>query len=132
MAVRLKEPRQTINTAATAALVLVGLVAAPVFAAPDRALLCDDTAKADLDIAAAELTATPLSNNDEILESHLLKPRAESAARGAFAEQQAETDDADVQDTEVADEGAATEPGIRSASDRKVTPYKRQMYRRDI
>ena len=131
MAVRLKEPRQTINVAATAALLLVGLVTAPVLAAPDRALICYDAQQANLDIGAAELTATPVSNSDELLESHLLKPRAKSAARGAFAEQ-AETNDAEDPNTEVAEEGAASEPGIHSASDRKLMPLKRQMYRRDI
>ncbi len=128
MAVRHKEPRYDISTAATAGLLLAGLLAGPVIAAPERDLLHED--EPGLDVAADALTVTPVNNSDELLDNHLLKPRAQSAARGAFASEAAAEKGVD-QDAE-ASEAAAPEPGLHSASDRKPSPYKRQMYRRDI
>ena len=77
------------------------------------------------------LLARPVNNSDELLENHLLKPGAQSAARGAFGDETA-GESADQSETAESEEAAAAEPGLHSASERKVSPYKRQMYRRDI
>ena len=126
------QPRQRINVATTAALLLAGMLAAPVLAAPERALLCDDDGGQTLDLTAIELSATPVNNSEELLRGHMLKPRTEAAARSAFAEET--PDDNDVVDGEEpeANEPVVPDPGIPSASQLKRPVYKRQMYRRDI
>jgi hypothetical protein len=131
MAVRLKTLGLNIIAAAAAILVATGLITVPALAAPERALLCNEDGSPTLDIAANALLATPVSNSDELLEDHLLKPGAQSAARGAFGDETA-AEPADSSETVESEEATAAEPGLHSASDRKISPYKRQMYRRDI
>ena len=132
MAVTLRQPRQQVVAASATALVLAGLLAAPVLAAPERGLLCDDTTPPSLDVSPHALTATPVSNSDELLESHLLRPRAKAAARGAFPDG-ASGDDGkiDTVESEVK-EAVVPGPGIRSTAEQKRAVYKRPMYRRDI
>ena len=131
MAVRPKEPRQVTTAAVTAGLVMAAWLAAPVLAAPERDLLCAESMAPNLDLSATELTATPVNNDDELLENHLLRPNTESAARSAFAEEDAEAAELD-EDGEADVDSLATESILPSASDREQSPYKRQMYRRDI
>lgn len=131
MAVRLKTLGLNIIAAAAATLVAAGLIAGPALAAPERALMCSDGDAPTIDDAADALLATPVNTSDELLENHVLKPGAQSAARGAFGDKPS-TEPAERGDDVKADEAAASEPGMHSASERKVSPYKRQMYRRDI
>lgn len=132
MAVTLRQPGQHAFAASATALVLAALLAAPVLAAPERGLLCDDNTVQALDISPDELTATPVSNSDELLENHLLKPQTKAAVRGAFPnETSGDEGKIDTAETEVNETGVP-EPGIHSASEQKRAVYKRPMYRRDI
>ena len=128
----LTQPRQRINVVTTASLLLAGMLAAPVLAAPDRGLLCEADTDLKSDLTATELSVTPASNNDELLQGHLLKPRAEAAARGAFAQDAVADEDVVEGEEPAAEEAVVAEPGIPSASERKRPIYERQMYRRDI
>jgi hypothetical protein len=131
MPVQLTQPRQQI-AAATAVILLAGILAAPVLAAPERDLMCSEDAGFSPALSATELSAIPVSSSEEMLENHLLKPRAEAAVRGAFAEQ-AEEDEAGSEAEEIdTDESVVSEQGIPRASEGKRPIYKRQMYRRDI
>lgn len=132
MAVRQRQPRQQTNAAVTAALVLAGLIAAPVLAATDRNLDCDTRSCATPGVAKTALALKSVSNSDEMLRNHLLKPRTEAAVRGAFAddEQQDEPERDAVNPAD--DEAVAADPGVQSAPKAKRGAYKRQMYRRDI
>ena len=60
MAVKLRQPRQQVIAASAASLALAGLLAAPVLAAPERGLLCDDSTDPALAVSPSELTATPV------------------------------------------------------------------------
>ena len=131
MAVRPEEPRKATTAVATAGLVMAAWLAAPVLAAPERDLLCDESAAPELDLTATELTARPVNNSDKLLENHLLKPNTESAARSAFAKETPVDVEVEEQGEDDAD-ALATESLLPSASDREQSPYKRQMYRRDI
>lgn len=120
-----------IIAAAAAAFAFAALIAAPVLAAPESDLDCDENTVPALDVSATVLTATPVNNSEELLKSHLLKSRADSAVRAAFADEEAATD----AEEEIAEEpvdAIATKPAVPSASDGEPSPYKRQMYRRDI
>ena len=126
------QPAQRTYVATTAALLLVGILAAPALAAPEHDLLCDDDSDMVPALTVTELSATPVSSSEEMLQDHLLKPRTDAAVRSAFAEESIDTDevvDAEEQDVE---EPAVADPGIPSASKLKRPIYKRHMYRRDI
>ena len=131
MAVRPKEPRQGTTAVATAGLVVAVWLAAPVLAAPDRDLLCDESTTPELDVPVNEFTATPVSSSDELVEHHLLRPNTESAARNAFSKEAPEAVEGD-EDGEDDAESLPAKSLLPSASDRQQSPYKRQMYRRDI
>jgi hypothetical protein len=118
--------------AATAVLLLAGLLAAPVLAAPEHKLLCEEDADMALELTVTELSAIPVNSNEEMLQGHLLKPRTEAAARSAFAEESIDTEDVLDSEELEADEPVVADPGIPSASKQKQPIYKRQMYRRDI
>ena len=122
MAVRPTKPQQGKKTATAALLVLAGLLAGPVLAAPDHDLFCDESHRPTLDVPRQALTATTVNANEERLENHLLKPQVEEAARKVFAE------------TEEKDESELPEPApvVQGLSDGEALPLKRQMYRRDI
>ena len=133
MADTLTQPRHRINVASTVALLLAGTLAAPVLAAPERGLLCAEDANTTTAFASTELSVTPVNSSDEMLEDHLLRPRAESAARGAFAEEAPEDEGLiDMEEPDLVDETAIADPAAQSASKPKRPIYKRQMYRRDI
>ena len=131
MAVRPNEPRQGATAVLTAALAMAAWLAAPVLAAPDRDLLGSENAAPELEASATTLTATPVSNPDDLLDNHLLRSNTESAARSAFSEEEPERVDGD-HDSEDDVDALATDPVLPSVSDREQSPYKRQMYRRDI
>ncbi len=132
MASTLTQPRHRINVASTVALVLAGMLAAPVLAAPERGLLCAEDANSTA-LTATGLSITPVNSSEEMLEDHLLRPRAEAAARGAFAEEAPEDKGMiDVEEPDLVDEAAIADPAVQSASKPKRPIYKRQMYRRDI
>lgn len=140
MADRLRQPKRGDIAATAAVLVLAGCFAAPVLAAPDRGLGCNDNHAASLDVAGHELTLTSheISGDDSpesvaapidsVADDHLLKPRVEATARKVFA------DDDAAQDTEEAKpEGEeVTQIRLRRLSDNELVPFRRQMYRRDI
>jgi hypothetical protein len=130
MKVRVLQSRRAINTTA-AALLLASLAGVPVLAAPELDLRCDEHSEPNLDVSATALTATPVSSNEELLQQHLLRPRTESAVRGAFVEQEPVQHAADTQDNEVS-EKESDEAELKNAADRKVSSYRRKMYRRDI
>lgn len=133
MADTLTQPRQRINVASTVALLLAGMLAAPVLAAPERGLLCAEDASSTTALTATELSVTPVNSSEEMLEDHLLRPRAKAAARGAFAEEAPEDKGMiDVEEPDLVDQGAIADPAVQSASKPKRPIYKRQMYRRDI
>jgi hypothetical protein len=133
MADMLTQPRDRINVASTVALLLAGTLAAPVLAAPERGLLCAEDASSTTVFASTELSVTPVNSSDEMLEDHLLRPRAKSAARGAFAEEAPENQGLiDVEEPDLVDEATIADPAAQSASKPKRPIYKRQMYRRDI
>ena len=132
MAVRPKKPQQGNTVAAAAVFVLAGLATSPALAAPDHDVLCDKSHQATLEVSESELAATPVNTSDEMLRDHLLKPRVDAKAREVFddADEEAEVDE---QVDEQVDGGPDdTDTAVRSLSDRKVLPLKRQMYRRDI
>lgn len=142
MAARPKEPKQG-NIAATAALVvLAGWFAAPVLAASDRSLVCDQDRAATLDVARHELTPTShevsgeqepesvATTIDSVAEDHLLKPRVEAAARKVFSQEGDKTETEEDPDAEA--DNDATEPRLRPVSDNELVPSRRQMYRKDI
>ena len=132
MAAKLRQPRQQVIAATATMFALAGLIAAPVLAAPERDLLCDDSTDALLAVSPIELTATPVNNSDELLESHVLRPRTEAAVRGAFSHE-VPGDDAEIEAQEAeANEAAVPDPGAHSALESKRPVYKRHMYRRDI
>ena len=130
MAVRPRQPQQGTTAAAAAALVLAGWFAAPVLAAPGYDLLCDEGHDATLEVAERELSATPVSTSDELLENHLLKPRVEATAREVFSEGDQSADADDSGETEADD--APVEAVIPSVPNAEMLRIKRQMYRRDI
>ena len=131
-AVMLTQPRQRTHVATTVSLLLAGMLAAPVLAAPGRVILCEDDGSQPSDLTATELSATPVNSDEEMLQGHLLGPRTESAARGAFADEVPDDDDVIDGEEPEADEPVVADPGIPSASKQKRPVYKRQMYRRDI
>jgi hypothetical protein len=132
MAETLTQPRHRINVASTVALLLAGMLTAPVLAAPERGLVCAENGNSTTAFTATELSVTLVSSSEEMLEDHLLRPRAKAAARGAFAEETAEDKGLiDVEEPDL-DEPAIADPAVQSASKPKRPIYKRQMYRRDI
>jgi hypothetical protein len=131
MAARPEKSGQGTIAAAAAALMLAGIIAAPVFAAPDHELDGDEATLPNLDVSASELTASPNSSSEERLKHHLLKPRADSAVRTAFADEEAESE-VEEEAAEKPVDALAEKPGLPRVSDGEPSPYKRQMYRRDI
>ena len=119
------------TVAVSAALAVAALVAVPVLAAPGPELRCEDSESALADPTTFELEASPASSGDEDLDNHLLKSDARSAARGAFAGEKS-VDVGDDSELEAENEDSPSDGGLHSASESKVLPYKRQMYRRDI
>jgi hypothetical protein len=129
MAARLKQSGQRTTATATAALVVAAWFTAPVFAAAAPDLLCNDPMSATLEVAEDDLTATPVSNNEEAMKDHLLKPRVKAAVREVFSE--GDEDDIEELDIEAIEEDPA-KARIERMSDGEPVPVKRQMYRRDI
>ena len=128
MAIRPRMPQQG-NTAAAAALLLLGWIAGPVLAAPDHDVLSDENHDATLDVSRQALIATPVNSSEELLENHLLKPRVEATARKVFAKEDEQTgEETDREEMEMPRAG----PVIQGLSDGEVSPLRRQMYRRDI
>lgn len=145
MALRPRAPRQGTVASTAAILVLTGCLAAPVLAASDRGLLCDENRKANLDIAEQELATVQTSHEvngddpvdatattiDSVAADHLLKPRVEATAREVFAVTTGESDSEEVLQVDSDDEEVA-KPRLRRMSDNKLAPVRRQMYRKDI
>ena len=146
MAIRPQAPRQGTVTSTVAVLVLAGCFAAPVLAASDRALLCQNEREADLAVAKHQLALTATSHDSDGMESvevtattidsvatdHLLKPRVEATAREVFSEHaESETDAETALKTEPDDDEIAR-IRLHSLSQSQEMPFRRQMYRRDI
>ena len=137
---RPSEPKRG-NTAATAALlVLAGLLAGPAQAAPDHEILCDESHNATLDVATTELTAQPVSHepesstpddSDTPTADQLLKPRFDATVREIFAEEEEESEPAEIVEEE-AEDPALLRIRVPGVSDEDLVRFKRQMYRRDI
>ena len=132
MAAELRQPRQHVFATGSAMLALAALLAGPVLAAPERDLLCDDSADSVLAASSLELTVSPVNSSDELLQSNFLRPRTNAAVRGAFSTE-APGNDSEIGVVESESNEAETpDPAAQSAAERKRTVYKRQMYRRDI
>jgi len=131
---------------AIAVLLLVGVWhAAPVLAASDHEILCDENHSATLEIAEYELTprqashdtatsdlADLVSSNDEVLsKDHLLKPRVEATVREVFDDPEANSL-AKPEAFDEADKTAVQKLSNPRMTDGHAAPFKRQMYRRDI
>ena len=142
MAQRPQAPRQG-NVASTAAvLVLASVFAAPVLAASDRGILCDNDQGPTLDIAEHELVVVsheagdsrntePVATTIEsVADDHLLKPRVEATARKVFADGESEAEIDEPADLDSEDDESM--PRLRPVSNNKLVPLKRQMFRRDI
>lgn len=129
MATQPRAPQHGRTAAAAALLVAVGWLTGPAIAAPEPDLFCADDLDATLNVSDTELSATPVNTSIGLLGNHLLKPRVKATAREVFA-------DDDGADSEVATEESAvdapSEPVSNSSTDDQATPFKRQMYRRDI
>jgi hypothetical protein len=143
-------PRQTASKhstiTATAALFLLGAWhAAPVLAASDHEILCDESHSATLDIAEYELTPRQVSHdaatsdladlasgkNEVLSEDHLLKPRVEATVREVFEDPEGNSP-AGPEAADEADKTAVHGLSSPRMTDGYTTPFKRQMYRRDI
>jgi len=145
MAVQSTASKQHGLTALAALLSLAALHAAPVLAASDHEILCEESHAATLEVAEQELTARPVSHNIDasditdlasssshaLSKDHLLKPRVEAAVREVFTEADASSLAEEEPVTEP-DEAVIQELGAPPMSDGKIGPLKRQMYRRDI
>jgi len=127
MAVRQKQPKQGHIAATAAILVLAGWFAAPVLAAPDRDLLCDENREATLEIK----TDTVATTIEAVADDHLLKPRVAATAREVFADATSESETEEAVELKSDDDEADT-PRLRPVSDNELVPLRRQMYRRDI
>lgn len=142
MAGRPQAPRQGNVATTVVVLVLATCFAAPVLAASDRGIRCDEDRGATLDIAGHELTLvsheasdtdvteTVATTIDSVADDHFLKPRVEATAREVFADGENETELEEALEIESGDEPAA--PRLRRVSDNELVPFRRQMYRKDI
>ncbi|HSG96360.1 MAG TPA: hypothetical protein VLA11_00010 [Woeseiaceae bacterium] len=127
-------PRQSAQgwtAAGTAAIVLLAWISAPVHAAPDRDVLCE-ASEPTLGVFATELSVAPVNNSEYLLNEHLLRPRAESALRSAFADDPKEIKESEPEAREEEGDVLDQKPVTPSAFGREPSPFKRQMYRRDI
>ena len=122
MAVRPTGPRQGKMATAVARVALIGWFAGPVLDAPDHEAFSDESHTPGLDVSRQALTASTVNSDEEILENHLLQPRATESARKVFEETPGEDE------TELPEPA----PAVQGLSDSEVPPLKRQMYRRDI
>ncbi len=115
------------------------LFAAPLLAAPDHDIFCDDHHQATLEIAATELVASPVSHEPEtavadetqpVSADRLLRPRFDATVREIFTD---DDDETDVDETErVTEDPAALRIRVPGVSDEDLARFKRRMYRRDI
>ena len=145
MAVRPQAPRKGSVASTVAVLALAVCFAAPVLAASERGVVCDQNREANLDISGQELAATPAShevqNNasiepaattiDSVAADHLLKPRVEATAREVFAESASDSDTEEVLEVE-SDDDEVEKPRLHRVSENDLVPSRRQMYRKDI
>jgi len=144
MAIRPKEPKRGNIAAAAAVLALAGWSAAPVLAASDHRVLCEENREATLDIDRQVLTTAPVSHEasngatetaattiDSVAEDHLLKSRVEATVRKVFADSIDETDAEETGDIDSGDD-EVTELRLRPMSENEMVPSRRQMYRKDI
>ena len=139
MVERPETPKQGSNAAALTLLLLTGIFAVPVLAAPGYDILCDDHHEATLDVSADELTARPVSHELEaqknqdaetVSADQLLKPRFDATVREIFAE---EDDEETLQESDAeTDDPAALRIRVPGVTDEELVRFKRQMYRRDI
>lgn len=130
MAERPKQAHKGRTAVAATLLAVCGWMAGPALAAPEPDLICADKHDATLDVSATELSARPANSSNELPGNRLLIPRVEAAAREVFEEEDRGTDGDDATDEAAADKGP--EPVSRRLSNTETTPFRRQMYRRDI
>lgn len=123
-----KQPVQGSTAPFAAILALTIVSAAPVLAAPDRNINCEEASSATLKIAETEFSTTRIASPEESVK--LLRPDFELASRGATADEDhdsEQTEQAVEDDSEDAQQREATLP-----ADAGPMVHKRQMYRRDI
>ena len=145
MAVRQTASKRSTLTAATALLLLGSWHAAPVLAASDLEILCDDNHSATLevtkyalvprkvshDIDTSDMTDLASSEDSVLAKDHLLKPRVEATVREVFADSERkslveEEDLADLEDSVIQELSAPR------MTDGHTVTFKRQMFRKDI
>lgn len=145
MAIRPTVSKQRNISALVALLSLGAWHAAPVFAASEHEILCEESHDATLEVTAYELTARPVSHDvdasetadlasssiDVLSNDHLLKPRVDAAVRKVFTDTEMKTLP-EQQPVGEPDDSVIQEPAAPPMSDRQAKPVKRQMYRRDI
>ena len=145
MAVRQTVSKRSTITAATALFLLGAWHAAPVLAASDLEILCEDSHNATLEVAEFALIPRQVSHDidtsdmidlasseDGILaKDHLLKPRVDATVREVFVDSEGKSlvEEEDVTDVE---ESALQELSAPRMTDGLAIPFKRQMYRKDI
>ena len=122
------KPQHGTNAFRAGALLLACLPALPVLAAPIFDARCDESSAPNLEVAVADLNARPASSTEEALQGHLLEQRIEAAARSVFADDEAE----ETETEEAPAESPPAEAGGPTASEQEPSPFRRQMYRRDI
>ena len=145
MAVRSTVSKQPNISALVALLSLAAWHAAPVLAASDHEILCEESNDATLEVAAYELTARPVSHDidasdiadlasssiDVLSNDHLLKPRVDAAVREVFTDTEMKSLPEKESASEL-DDAVIQELAAPSMSDGQTGPMKRKMYRRDI
>jgi len=151
MAGRQSTPVQgTTSTASAVVLLLAACFAAPVIAAPNIDIRCDDVADATLEIPVHELKAEVVNHDvetdiadeseaesDVLKPAHYLTPQAEARLQKAFEDaspplataKPASDDDVDTVD---GDEFPGMNTRVPGVSDSELARYRRQMYRIDI
>ena len=145
MAVRQTASKRSTITAATALFLLGAWHAAPVLAASDLEILCEDSHNATLEVAeyeliprqvshdidASEMADLPSSKDDNLAQDHLLKPRVDATVRKVFADSDRKSlvEDEGVHNLE---ESAIQELAAPRMTDGHTVTFKRQMFRKDI
>ena len=145
MAVRQTASTRKTITAATVFFLLGAWHAAPVLAASDLKIICENSHNATLDVTEYELIprqvshdidasdmADPASSEAGVLaQDHLLKPRVEATVREVFTDSEGKSlvKEENVTDH---DESVIQELSAPGMTEGHAAPFKRKMYRREI
>lgn len=126
MAIRENKPVQGGFSPYAAILALTILSAAPVLAATNRSVTCDEPTIATLEVAKTEFATSHVATHDEAVD--LLGADFELRSTIAVEEDEAAKDEQAVEDN--SESAPKRDPAV--PADAGQLSYKRQMYRRDI